>query len=151
MIEIIKNIAVVIGCISGMLTLIFMISKKFRCFISIKVNNALQKNKNENKLESISNKLDTYIKSDEEFKKSLREDMDIQKDFARDQCRNTIKDIFFRYCNIKKIPLYELKTADYTYTTYHNKLEANSYISLLYNEIKKWEIDYTHSFETDDN
>lgn len=150
MIDAIKNIAAVAGCISVILALIATINTNFRDWMK----NIFIKKKAEidqdSKIVELSNKFDKYIEFDETFKKALREDMEIQKDFAKDQCRNTIKDIFFKYCDNKKIPLYELKTADSTFVTYHDKLNGNSYISLLFNEIKNWEIDYTHQFAEDE-
>ena len=95
-------------------------------------------------------KLDEYIKSNEEFKKKITEDMEAQKELSIDQCRNVIKDIFYKYCDAKKIPLYEFKVATSTYLTYSERFHANHYIALLYNEMQKWEIDYTHSFEEDE-
>ena len=145
-IEVVKNIAVVIGCISGILTLIFMISKKLRDWFKIKISKSLKVKEDYNQFKNMSDKLEKYMEEDKEFKKSIKDDMEVQKDFSRDQSRMIIKDVFFKYCNEKRIPLYELKIVKSVYDIYKNKLNGNSYISLLYEEIIKWEIDYTIDF-----
>lgn len=66
---------------------------------------------------------------------------------SRQQCRNDIKNIYYRYCHEKKIPIFERKTADSIYQIYHNEFHGNSYATLLYEEITKWEID--HQFSED--
>lgn len=59
---------------------------------------------------------------------------------AKQQNRNILKNIYYSYYHAKKIPLYERKTADSVYNVYVNELHGNSYATLLYNEICKWEI-----------
>ena len=63
------------------------------------------------------------------------------EEVSMQQCRNTIKNIYYEYCITKKIPLYERKTADKTYRIYLEVFHCNSYASLLYDEICKWEIE----------
>jgi hypothetical protein len=156
MIDIIKDVAVVVGLISAVFALIISISKNarewFKNLINKRVNEKCREDKIdgiENKVDGLVGKLDKYIESDKEFKETLQNDINVQKDFARDQCRNIIKDIFYKYADAKRIPLYELKIAKTTFETYSDpkKLNGNSYISLLFNEIVKWDIDYTHNFE----
>jgi len=148
--ETFKNIATVVGCISALIFIIATINTKFSDWIKNLFKNKEKEEAQTSKIDTLAEKFDKYIASDEIFKQSLLEDLDVQKDFARDQCRNTIKDIFYKFCETKKIPLYELKIATDTFTTYSKKLKGNHYIALLYNEILKWEIDYTHSFEEDE-
>lgn len=150
MIEVIKDIATVLGCGSVAFGLVCSLSKSTREWISKLFAKKQHEERQDKTLDGFCDKLDDYIKSNEEFKKILLEDMEIQKEFSRDQCRNIIKDIFYRYCNDKKIPLYEYKVATDTYTTYSNKFHGNHYIALLYKEISKWEIDYSHSFENEE-
>lgn len=150
MIEVIKDIATVLGCVSVAFGLVCSLSESTREWISQLFAKKQHEEKQDNTLSGLCDKLDNYIKSNEEFKKILLEDMDVQKEFSKDQCRNIIKDIFYRYCDEKKIPLYAYKTANSTFETYSNKLGGNSFICLLWREIQKWEIDYTHSFEEDE-
>lgn len=150
MLETVKDISTVIGCISIAFGLVCTISKTTRSWIAQVFAKKKSDETQKEVIDGLCTKLDEYIKSNEEFKNALLEDMEVQKDFSRDQCRNNIKDIFYRYCGVKKIPLYEFKAATDTFTTYKDKLHGNHYIALLYNEMQKWDIDYTHSFEEDE-
>lgn len=72
---------------------------------------------------------------------SLQERFDIVEDFNAEICRNSIKNIYYQYNKIQKIPLYERKMADSLYKIYSEQFHQNSYGQLLYQEICKWEID----------
>lgn len=73
----------------------------------------------------------------------LEKRFDVVEDFNAEICRNTIKDIYYKYNKTQKIPLYERKMADSLYKIYSEQLHQNSYGQLLYQEICKWEIDPT--------
>ena len=133
--EIIKDIAAVVGCIVSIITLLTLTTKGGRNFI-IKLFKQHTKDlveTNEKQNESIRNMENTL--------NIILQKLDILEESSRQECRDTIKDIYYRYNNTKKIPLYERKTADKTYELYHDLLKGNSYIMLLYAEICKWEID----------
>lgn len=72
---------------------------------------------------------------------SLQERFDVIEDFNAEICRNSIKNIYYQYNKIQKIPLYERKMADSLYKIYSEQFHQNSYGRLLYQEICKWEID----------
>lgn len=72
---------------------------------------------------------------------SLQERFDIVENFNAEICRNSIKNIYYQYNKIQKIPLYERKMADSLYKIYSEQFHQNSYGQLLYQEICKWEID----------
>lgn len=72
---------------------------------------------------------------------NLQERFDIVEDFNAEICRNFIKNIYYQYNKIQKIPLYERKMADSLYKIYSEQFHQNSYGRLLYQEICKWEID----------
>lgn len=72
---------------------------------------------------------------------SLQERFDIVENFNAEICRNSIKNIYYQYNKIQKIPLYERKMADSLYKIYSEQFHQNSYGRLLYQEICKWEID----------
>ena len=73
----------------------------------------------------------------------LEKRFDVVEDFNAEICRNTIKDIYYKYNKTQKIPLYERKMADSLYKFYSEQLNQNSYGQLWYQEICKWEIDPT--------
>lgn len=72
---------------------------------------------------------------------SLQERFDIVENFNAEICRNSIKNIYYQYNKIQKVPLYERKMADSLYKIYSEQFHQNSYGRLLYQEICKWEID----------
>lgn len=138
--EIVKNIAAIIGCILSVISLITISTRGGRAYIQ----SIFKKNTKELKEENDQQTSDI---------KSIKEDLGIMlkkfealEEVSKQQCRDTIKNIYYKYQKDKKIPLYERKTADRTYSIYTKKFLGNSYATLLYNEICKWEID-TLSFQ----
>lgn len=133
--EVIKDIAAIIGLVLSIISLITICSKGGRRFIR----SIFQKNTkdilDENKRQSQDIE-DIKRNVEELLKKSKGHD-----EVSRQQCRDTLKNIYYKYQKDKKIPLYERKTADRTYEIYTKILDGNSYAQLLYNEICKWEID----------
>lgn len=135
--EIFTTIAAIVGCILAVINLVTICTKAGRTFIK----NIFKKNTKELTQSDAAQTED--IRSIKDSMDDIKFDMGLMKDFIRQQCRSTIKDIYYKY-NIKKIiPLYERKTVDYSYELYVNKLGGNSYIKFLYGEIIKWDIDPT--------
>lgn len=133
--EVIKNIAAVIGCLVSLITLITLCSKGGRTFIK----NIFKKNTVELVQENKQQTQDI-----EEIKTILNElvkDFDAVKEVSIQQCRNTIKNIYYKYEKTKVVPLYERKSADKTYQIYRDKFHENTYAALLYDEICKWDIE----------
>lgn len=133
--ETIKNIAAIIGCILSTISLITLCTKGGRAFIHsfFKRNTKEIQDENERQTSDI-----------QQIKKTL--DLMLSKfagleEVSMQQCRDTIKTIYYKYHKDKRIPLYERKTADRTYQIYTTIFHGNSYASLLYKEICKWEID----------
>ena len=133
--ETIKNIAAIIGCILSTISLITLCTKGGRAFIHgfFKRNTKEIQDENERQTSDI-----------QQIKKTL--DLMLSKfagleEVSMQQCRDTIKTIYYKYHKDKRIPLYERKTADRTYQIYSTIFHGNSYAALLYKEICKWEID----------
>lgn len=135
--EIIKNVAAVIGCILSIISLITLCTKGGRAFIHsfFKRNTKEIQDENERQTSDI---------------QQIKETLDLMllkfdglEEVSMQQCRDTIKTIYYKYQKDKHIPLYERKTADKTYHIYTTIFHGNSYASLLYKEICKWEIDTT--------
>lgn len=133
--EVIKNIAAVVGCLVSIITLISICSKTGRAFITglFKRNTMSLHEENEQQTKDIKEIQGTLNLMMEKF--GALEEVSMQ------QCRNTIKNIYYKYCTVKRIPLYERKTVDKTYRIYREVFHGNSYASLLYKEICKWEIE----------
>lgn len=138
--EVIKDLAAILGFILSIITLMTVCSKGGRAAIK----KFFQKNTQDIVEENVQqhNDIET-IKTD---LASLLSKINAMEEVSIQQCRNTIKEIYYKYQKKKKIPLYERKTADATHKIYVEKFHENSYEKLLYNEIIKWEID-TVSYE----
>ena len=91
----------------------------------------------------INSQQDSDIKKIKEMIEQIPQDLELLKDAERQQIRNSIKNIYYKYVAEKRIPIYERKTADAMYILYSEGLHSNSFITLLYKEICKWEIDST--------
>lgn len=133
--ETFKNIAAIVGCILSVFSLITICTKGGRNIIKY----VFQKNTKE-----ISDINKQQTKDIEDIKNTLKLVLvktEAEEEFIKQQCRNVIKNIYYKYQKDKKIPLYERKTADITYNIYTATYNGNSYATLLYKEICKWEID----------
>ena len=139
--DLVKDIAAVIGCIVSFITLVTLCSKGGRAFIR----NIFKKNTEE--LREENQKQSKAIQDIQDTLQIVVDKLDAEEMILMQECRNTIKNIYYRYQKEKKIPLYERKTADKTYEIYVGKFNGNSYAKLLYDEISKWEID-TVSYDT---
>ena len=133
--QLLTNIAAVVGLISTFIGVVTLCSKHVRKFWHWLISNMNKDLKEENQVQN---------KNIEEIKDNiltLLTKVNVLEDEAMQNCREVIKNIYYRYCKEKKIPLYERKTADKVYELYTYKFHGNSYIELLYGEICKWEID----------
>lgn len=138
--EIFKDVAAVIGCILSIISLITLTSKSGRAFIQDLFKRNTEDLHKENEQQTSDIKI---IKKD--LEKVLKK-FDALEEVSKQQCRNTIKNIYYKYQKDKKIPLYERKTVDKTYEIYSQIFGGNSYATLLHDEIVKWKID-TISFQ----
>ena len=145
--EIIKDISAIIGLLLSLISLITVCTKKgrelIRRWFTIQTRELSEQNERQNKaIEQIKDAVDEIsIQID-----GLTVNINALEEEAKQQCRNTLKTIYYKYHAKETIPLYERKTADKTYEIYHDKLHGNSYANLLYDEICKWKID-TVSFQ----
>lgn len=135
MIEIVKNIAAIIGCILSTITLISACTKGGRAALKAIFMHSGGKEIIENDTKQ-TEEITAIKNSLVEIESSLV----ILTEHSKQQCRNTLKNIYYKYCQDKKIPLYERRTADKVYDIYCNKFKGNSYAKLLYTEISSWEI-----------
>jgi len=133
--EVIRNIAAIVGCIISIITLLSICSKTGRAFITglFRRNTLSLHEENAQQSKDIKEIQDTLNQMMIKF--GGLEEVSMQ------QCRNTIKNVYYRYYKTKKVPLYERKTVDKTYRIYREVFHGNSYATLLYNEICKWEVE----------
>lgn len=133
--ELIKNIAAVVGCIVSIITLLTLTTKGGRNFV-IKLFR-----KHTKELVEMNEQQNQSINTINETLNTILSKLDVLEIVSQNNCRNDIKNIYYKYCKEKKIPLYERRAADKAYDLYYNSLHGNSYALLLYKEICKWEID----------
>ncbi len=133
--ETVKDIAVIISLILSTITLITIFAKGGKTFIK----NIFAKNTQE--ITDVNYQQNKDIEEIKGLVEKLSVDLDLVKDGVKQQLRNIIKNIYYKYRMEKRIPIYERKTVDVTYLLYREGFHSNSYINLLYQEICKWEID----------
>ena len=133
--ETIKNIAAIVGCILSLISLITLCTKGGRAFIKSIFESNTKELVEENGQQS------RDIEEIKETLNGLAADVKNVRAVSIQQCRDVLKNIYYKYQAEKKIPLYERKTADKTFEIYHERFHENTYAALLYGEICKWEID----------
>lgn len=110
--ELFKDIAAIIGCILSVISLITILTKGGRNFIKAafrrNAKDIIEENERQaSDIEEIKNTLEIVLAK-----------VNVQEEVSKQVCRNIIKNIYYRYQKDKKLPLYERKTADYTYKIY---------------------------------
>lgn len=143
--ETVKDIAATIGLILSIISLITVFTKGGRTFVK----SIFKKNTQE--INDTNCQQNEDIEEIKQLIEKLSIDLDLVKDGVKQQLRNIIKNIYYKYRIEKRIPIYERKTADATYLLYSEGFHSNSYISLLYQEICKWDIDNTLERDIDED
>lgn len=174
-IEIIKDIAAVLGCIVTLSGVLSIFSKTIRSFWgkifsvygekkeieeikkdikSLREQELKEVNKAIEKLRQaileLGEKQDERLRIYEEKIKNLEDLMDIDTEFVRTQCRVIVKNMFYKYCDEKKLPLYEYKLLLKIEDLYVIRCNGNSFAQGLINKMKTWEIDYSNSLAEED-
>ena len=132
--EIITLVLAIIGGISTFLGICTSLSKAGRSaikrFFSKNTADLYEENKAQTqKIEEIEKTLSAISTTLEGVKK-----------ISISNCRETIKEIYYRYYKEKRIPYYERKVVDNVYHVYHEDFHENTWITTLYNQIQNWEI-----------
>lgn len=140
-IEFIKDIAAVLGCVLSAAGVITLFSKKAREFVK----KTVHVDESSANVQEIKDMLNKHIADDGIFKQEIRQANEIALEYTKNDCRNTIKDIFYKYKDEKILPLYEKKTLMNIEELYINKLHCNSFAKYLLEEMREWEIDYENS------
>ena len=140
--EIVKNIAALLGLITSISAVITICSKSARAFIA----GVFKKYGNENDMKEIARKLDKIT----EKLDNIEQSNNITVDFTREQCRGLIKDMFYCYYDNKTLPLYEYKWLLKLEDLYINRLHGNSFVAGLIKEMKTWTIDYSKTHAEED-
>lgn len=144
--EVVKNIAAVLGTIISAASLITLMSKTARQAIA----GLFKKYGNSDDMAEIKQLLERHLEEDKKFKEDIFEMNDINMEFTRTQCRTIIKNIFYKYDKTKVLPLYEKKTLMSVKDLYVNRLHGNSFAIMMLDEMDGWEVDYESSHPGED-
>lgn len=153
--EIIKNIAAVLGVVLTAANLLMLFSEKARSVVSKIIRHIFKKygrkDETDTEIADIKKMLVQHIEEEREFKNGVMEMNEINIEFTKTQCRNIIKNIFYKYNDTKVLPLYEKKTLMSVEDLYINRLGGNSFAALLLDEMSHWTINYdsSHPDETE--
>lgn len=150
--ELVKNIAAVLGLIVTFGAVFSLCSKSFRSVISgifKRYGNDKEMVEIKGQIAELKDLLIKQIESTEAYKiqqeiyrKEQEANMEISLEFARTQCRNLVKNIFYEYYDEKVLPLYEKKTLNKIEDLYIGKLHGNSFAHDLLKEMATWQVDY---------
>ena len=130
MINVIKDISVVIGCAMSSLTLITLVIKPFReKFIEwakLKSNTY----ELEEKIDRISDLLQSHIENDEVKMRMV----EMYSEATLCMLRDRITAIYYKYTKIGSIPDHERENLVRLYNSYH-AMHGNSYVDIIYEEM----------------
>lgn len=139
--EIVKNIATVIGCITGCIGLLTVLCRPLRKFLIEWVQRTSGKSKVESQLNEIKKILEQQAEDQKAFQDKVEASINITLEFTEKQCRSDIKEIFYAYRDSKKLPLYEKKSLMDIEDLYINKLHKNHWGKTLLEEMATWDVD----------
>lgn len=143
--EVVKNIAAILGTIISAASVIALASKTSRQAISTFFKKYGKTDEVSEDIADIKKLLERHIDEDKEFKKAVSATNAVMEEFMKTQCRTIIKNIFYRYNDVKILPLYEKKTLMSVEDLYVNKLHGNSFAMLMLDEMSHWTTDYESS------
>lgn len=142
--EIVRDLAAVLGLVLTIASVIVLCSKTVKNLLA----SVFKKYGNDNELieikkalNDISENLMTHIEENKVFKEEIKASNDISLEFTMTQCRSLIKNMYYKYFDAKKLPLYEYKTLLTLEDLYVNRCNGNSFAQNLIIQMKKWEID----------
>ena len=141
MIEGVKNVAAVVGCVLSCTSLLALIIKPVRKGVIDFIRNKAGRTETETQLSEILEMLQKHIEEDKLFRDKMECAMEITTDFTERQCRNIIKNIFYKYKDEKVLPLYEKKTLKDMEELYIKRMRKNHWGQLLIDEMNTWQVD----------
>lgn len=139
--EIVKDIATVIGCITGCIGLLTALCRPLRKFLIEWVQRISGKSKVENQLTEIKKILEKQAEDQLAFQAKVEASLNIALEFTEKQCRSDIKEIFYTYRDVKRLPLYEKKALMDIEELYIKKLNKNHWGKTLLEEMATWDVD----------
>lgn len=141
MVEIAKDISAVVGCISGSIALLTLFCKPLRKWLVAFVQRFSNKDEVERNLQEIKAMMEAQTAENRVFQKRIEDSLDITIDFTEKQCRNIIKNIFYKYKDTKVLPLHEKKTLLDMDELYLGRMRKNHWGKTLLGEMSTWDVD----------
>lgn len=147
--EMVKNVAAIVGCITASLGLLTTICKPIRKRMVDFIRKTSHQDETTRQYEEIRALIEDSNKRTQDFMESVNEKLDISMDFTEKRCRSDLKNIFYKYRDMRVLPLYEKKTLMDLEELYIDRLHKNHWGKALIEEMKTWDVDSSSACETD--
>lgn len=136
--EIFKNIATVVGCISACIALLITIIKPLRQILVNSIAHKSQYQKMIDNIEKLNNKLDESLTNDAEIQERLEK---VEKNVLENEAerlKSELSTYYNKCCRGLQIFPEEMLRIDEVYDKYHNKLGLNHIGTKMYDAIEKY-------------
>lgn len=136
--EIFKNIATVVGCISACIALLITIIKPLRQILVNSIAHKSQYQKMIDNIEKLNNKLDESLANDAKIQERLEK---VEKNVLENEAerlKSELSTYYNKCCRGLQIFPEEMLRIDEVYDKYHNKLGLNHIGTKMYDAIEKY-------------
>lgn len=136
--EIFKNIATVVGCISACIALLITIIKPLRQILVNSIAHKSQYQKMIDNIEKLNNKLDESLINDAKIQERLEK---VEKNVLENEAerlKSELSTYYNKCCRGLQIFPEEMLRIDEVYDKYHNKLGLNHIGTKMYDAIEKY-------------
>lgn len=136
--EIFKNIATVVGCISACIALLITIIKPLRQILVNSIAHKSQYQKMIDNIEKLHNKLDESLTNDAKIQERLEK---VEKNVLENEVerlKSELSTYYNKCCRGLQIFPEEMLRIDEVYDKYHNKLGLNHIGTKMYDAIEKY-------------
>lgn len=136
--EIFKNIATVVGCISACIALLITIIKPLRQILVNSIAHKSQYQKMIDDIEKLNNKLDESLTNDAKIQERLEK---VEKNVLENEAerlKSELSTYYNKCCRGLQIFPEEMLRIDEVYDKYHNKLGLNHIGTKMYDAIEKY-------------
>lgn len=136
--EIFKNIATVVGCISACIALLITIIRPLRQILVNSIAHKSQYQKMIDNIEKLNNKLDESLTNDAKIQERLEK---VEKNVLENEAerlKSELSTYYNKCCRGLQIFPEEMLRIDEVYDKYHNKLGLNHIGTKMYDAIEKY-------------
>lgn len=134
MIEVVKNVAAVVGCALSCISLLTLVCKPIRKAVIGFITSKSGRTEMEQQIGTIKEMLEAHLEADRE--KQIRAAAD--REALLCLLRNSVTRIYYAYLPNKAIPAHEYKNMIFLSEAYEN-LGGNSYVTTIVANMKEWE------------